>query len=111
METPPLVAPAEDARASGGIRRTKARAGLAGFFIAGFGAYVQGDAFFSVGERALAGGVVAYLVGWLAAVTVWRRIMRAETRHAIDILRERQAEQAEQAAKLTEETAQAQAAA
>ena len=109
MDAPPLVAPAEDARAAAGIRRTKARAGLAGFFIAGAGAYMQGDAFFAVGVRALVGGVVAYLVGWLVAVTVWRRIMRAETRHAIDILRERQEEQAAKAARLAEETAQAQA--
>jgi len=111
MDAPPLVAPSEDARARAGIRRTKARVGLAGFFIAGFAAYAHGDVLFSAGVRALAGGVAGYLVGWLVAVTVWRRIMRAETRRAIDILRDRQAEQTARTARLAEETAKAQAAA
>ena len=62
MNTPPLVAPAEDARAAAGIRRTKARVGLAGFCVAGLGAYAHGDVLFSAGVRALAGGVTGYLV-------------------------------------------------
>src|SRR5258706_15869719 len=94
MNTPPLVAPAEDERAAAGIRRTKARVGLGGFCVAGLGAYAHGDLLFSAGVRALAGGVTGYLVGWLVAVTVWRRIMRAEARHAIDILRDRQGKHA-----------------
>jgi hypothetical protein len=85
--TPPLVAPADDLRAAAGIRRSKARAALAGFALAGFTAYAHGDLLFSVGVRALEGGVVGYVLGWVVALTVWRRIMRAETRHAIDILR------------------------
>jgi hypothetical protein len=111
MNTPPLVAPAEDERASAGIRRTKARVGLAGFCVAGLGAYAHGDVLFSAGVRALAGGVTGYLVGWLVAVTVWRRIMRAETRHAIDILRDRQVKRAPTTAALAEETAKNQQAA
>jgi hypothetical protein len=89
---PPLVAPADDVRAAAGIRRTKARTALAGFAVTGFAAYAHGDVLFSVGVRALTGGITGYLVGWLVALTVWRRIMRAETRHGIDILNERAAE-------------------
>jgi hypothetical protein len=85
--TPPLVAPADDLRAAGGIRRSKARAALAGFAIAGFAAHAHGDLAFTAGVHALEGGVVGYVLGWIVALTVWRRIMRAETRHAIDILR------------------------
>jgi hypothetical protein len=84
---PPLVAPADDLRAAAGIRRSKARTALAGFAISGFAAYAHGDVFFAAGVRALAGGITGYLLGWLVALTVWRRIMRAETRHAIDILK------------------------
>jgi hypothetical protein len=75
--TPPLIAPADDLRAAAGIRRSKARAALAGFAIAGFAAYGHGDLLFSVGVHA------------------------PETRHAIDILRaqadEREARAAAQA--------------
>lgn len=85
--TPPLVAPADDLRAAAGIRRSKARAALAGFAIAGFTAYAHGDVLFTIGVHALEGGVVGYVLGWIVSLTVWRRIMRAETRHAIDILR------------------------
>jgi hypothetical protein len=94
QQLPPLVAPADDLRAAAGIRRTKARTGLAGFAISGFGAYAHGDLLFGVGLRALMGGVVGYLLGWLVALVVWRRIMRAETRHAIDILNARADERA-----------------
>jgi hypothetical protein len=99
--TPPLIAPANDVRAAAGIRRSKARAALAGFAVAGFAAYGHGDLLFNVGVHALEGGVVGYLLGWIVSLTVWRRIMRAETRHAIDILRaqadEREARAAAQA--------------
>ena len=97
--TPPLIAPAEDLRAAAGIRRSKARTALAGFALAGFASHAHGDLFFTAGVHALEGGIVGYLLGWTVALTVWRRIMRAETRHAIDILRaqadEREAKAAE----------------
>jgi hypothetical protein len=85
--TPPLVAPSEDARAAAGIRRSKSRTALAGFVIAGFASHAHGDLLFTAGVHALEGGIVGYLLGWIVALTVWRRIMRAETRHAITILR------------------------
>jgi hypothetical protein len=96
--TPPLVAPADDLRASAGIRRSKARAALGGFAIAGFAAYAHGDVVFTAGVHALEGGVVGYVLGWIVALTVWRRIMRAETRYAIDVLREQADEREAKAA-------------
>jgi hypothetical protein len=84
-QLPPLVAPADDPRAAAGIARAKALCGLAGFVVAGLGAYGAGDLFATV-ERALAGGVTGYLLGWAVGLAAWRRIMRAETRRAIELL-------------------------
>jgi len=84
----PLVAPADDPRAAAGIARAKALGGLAGFALAGLAALAH-EPLFGVCERALAGGIVGFMLGWVVALTVWRRIMRAETRQAIDVLRER----------------------
>jgi hypothetical protein len=97
---PPLVAPADDLRAAAGIRRTKSRTALAGFAIAGFAAHAHGDLLFTAGVHALEGGIVGYLLGWVVALTVWRRIMRAETRHAIDVLRAQADEREAKAAAL-----------
>lgn len=83
----PLIAPKEDPRASAGIARAKSLGGLAGFALAVLASYSHEPAF-TVVERALIGGIAGYLVAWAVALTVWRRIMRAETRHAIDVLRE-----------------------
>lgn len=89
-ELPGLISPAEDPRARAGIRRAKAWCGLAGFAIGAYAAYGHNPAF-TVCVHALAGGIVGNLVGWAAALAVWRRIMRAETRHAVDVLRDRAA--------------------
>lgn len=97
MEAPPLVAPKDDARAAAGIRRAKAWCGLGGFAVSGYSAYAHGDLLFTAGVHALLGGIAGSLVGWAVALAVWRRILRAETRHAIEIMRERTAKQ-EQAA-------------
>jgi len=88
---PPLIAPKDDPRAAGGIRRAKALCGLGGFAIAGLSAYVHGDLFFTTGERALGGGIAGYLLGWGVALAVWRRILRAETQQALELLRSRSA--------------------
>jgi uncharacterized membrane protein YccC len=83
----PLIAPKEDPRASAGIARAKSLGGLAGFALAAFASYSHEPAF-TIAERALIGGIAGYLVAWAVALAVWRRIMKAETRHAIDVLRE-----------------------
>jgi len=92
-ERTPLVAPADDPRARGGIERAKALGGLAGFLIGGLAAIAHGTAFVAA-ERALAGGVTGYLLGWVVALAAWRRIMRAESEQAFAKLRERAEQQA-----------------
>ena len=88
---PPLVAPKDDPRAVGGIRRAKALCGLGGFLVAGLSAHMHGDLFFAAGERALGGGIAGYLLGWGVGIALWRRILRAETNQALEVLRGRSA--------------------
>jgi uncharacterized membrane protein YccC len=102
----PLIAPKEDPRAAAGIARAKSLGGLAGFALAAFASYAH-EPLFTVAGRALLGGIAGYVVAWAVALTVWRRIMRAETRHAIDVLRQKN----EERARLTAEAKAAAAAA
>jgi hypothetical protein len=80
------VSAAGDARAMASIRHAKGVGGLAGFAIAALAAHMHGELVTSVLVRALAGGLVGYMVAWLAAVTVWRRIIRAELARTRDQL-------------------------
>ncbi|HEX4521720.1 MAG TPA: hypothetical protein VH063_19250 [Gaiellaceae bacterium] len=85
-------APREDERAMAGIKRAKGFGGLAGFGLTALASYMHGELMASVLVRALAGGVIGYLVAWLAAVTIWRRIIRAELHHNYELMtRSRQA--------------------
>jgi hypothetical protein len=79
-------APREDERAMAGIKRAKGFGGLAGFGLTALASYMHGELMVSVLLRALAGGVIGYLVAWLAAVTVWRRIIRAELHHNYEFM-------------------------
>jgi len=89
VSAPPLISPAEDPRASESIRRAKAWCGLAGFGIAGLAAHWHGDAFAATAVRALLAGMVGNLIGWLVALTVWRRLLGAEARRAAAAFQER----------------------
>ena len=82
-------AAAEDPRAVHGIRRAKGMGGLAGFVLTGMAAHLHGELMASVLLRALAGGLAGYMIAWLAAVTVWRRIIRAEIQHTVETLASR----------------------
>jgi uncharacterized membrane protein YccC len=77
-----MVAASGDARAVEGIRRAKGFGGLAGFAVTALAAHMHGELMASMLARALLGGIAGYMVSWLAAVTVWRRILRAEVHHS-----------------------------
>jgi hypothetical protein len=98
---PPLVGVGEHPRAALSIRRWKAWASLAGFSAAGYGSYVTGMPLADAAFRALAGGAAGYLVGGIAVVTVWRHLLQAEARIAIE--RSRQYQQREAARRQAEQ--------
>jgi hypothetical protein len=71
-------------RAAASIRRIKARGGLIGFAIGAFGAWAHGGIMASILLRGLEGGVAGYLACWFAAVTIWKHVIYAELRSAVD---------------------------
>ena len=80
------VAPsvANHPRASYQVRRAKGWGGIAGFVIAGYLSYKAGVPTFDVGVRALVAGIVSYMLAWMCAVTVWRHLVLAELRAAVE---------------------------
>jgi hypothetical protein len=82
----PTFSAADDPRAMAAIRRAKGFGGLAGFVLTGLAAHMHGELAASVLLRALAGGLAGYMIAWLAAVTVWRRIIRAELQQTIETM-------------------------
>ena len=91
----PTFAASDDPRAMAAIRRAKGLGGLAGFALTGLAAHMHGELMASVLLRALAGGFAGYMVAWLGAVTVWRRIIRAELQRTVDHIMARTRSQAE----------------
>jgi hypothetical protein len=69
------------------VRRAKGWSGIAGFAIAGYLSYKAGVPTFDVGMRALVAGIVAYMLAWMCAVTVWRHLVQAELRAALELSR------------------------
>ena len=77
------------------IRHAKGSGGLFGFAVTGLAAHMHGELITSVLVRALAGGLAGYMVAWLAAVTLWRRIIRAELQRTVETIAARARAQAE----------------
>jgi len=67
------------------VRRAKGWGGIAGFAIAGYLSYKAGVPTFDVGLRALVAGIVGYMLSWMCAVTVWRHLVQAEIRAALEL--------------------------
>jgi hypothetical protein len=86
---PTLVSLRDHPRSAYAIRRAKSIGGIAGFLIVLAGGLVAGLPFASACARGLAGGLGAYLVTWAAAVAVWRHVLRAEARRAVQRVRAR----------------------
>ncbi|HUA47866.1 MAG TPA: hypothetical protein VMA77_21695 [Solirubrobacteraceae bacterium] len=83
-ETSVVPSVANHPRASYQVRRAKGWGGIAGFAIAGYLSYKAGVPTFDVGLRALVAGIVGYMLAWMCAVTVWRHLVIAELRAAIE---------------------------
>jgi hypothetical protein len=71
-------------RASYQVRRAKGWGGILGFAIAGYFSYKAGVPTFDLGLRALIAGIVGYMLAWACAVGVWRHLMVAELRAAVE---------------------------
>jgi hypothetical protein len=86
---PTLVSLREHPRSAYAIRRAKSIGGIVGFLIVLAGGLAAGSPFPSACARALAGGIGAYLVTWAAALAVWRHVLRAQARRAVERVRAR----------------------
>jgi hypothetical protein len=68
-------------RAARRVAEAKSWGALVGFLLGGYLSLPTHSAF-EAALRALAAGVVCYVVVWAAAVFLWRRLVVAELRHA-----------------------------
>jgi hypothetical protein len=87
----PLPSVARHPRAGAQVARAKAWGGLGGFLLTAFLSWKAGVPVPSLLLRAIAGGVVGYVVLWAGAVTVWRHLVIAELR-AVRVARVAEAE-------------------
>ncbi len=71
-------------RAGYQVRRAKGWGGMAGFGIAAYLSYKAGVPTVDLGMRAIIAGMVGYMLAWACAVTVWRQLVLAELRAAVD---------------------------
>jgi hypothetical protein len=83
-------------RALSSIRRAKGWAGLTGFAIAAVLSLQASVPVLQAGERALGAGVVGYMLAWWCGVLIWRQLMIAEQRAAVEEIERRRADTAEQ---------------
>jgi hypothetical protein len=81
-ELPATGAPsvAEHPRARGQIRRAKGWGGLAGCGLVAFYSHRAGVAFPDLALRAIAGGLIGWVVAWMVVLQVWRQLTIAEVR-------------------------------
>ena len=71
-------------RAAAQIRRAKGFGGIGFFAIAAYLSYKAGVPADQVALRALAVGIAGYMLTWACTVTVWRHLVLAELRAAVE---------------------------
>jgi hypothetical protein len=71
-------------RASYQVRKAKGWGGMAGFGIAAYLSYKAGVPTVDLGLRAIIAGTVGYMLAWACAVTIWRQLVLAELRAAVE---------------------------
>ena len=76
-------------RASYAVRRAKGWGGLIGLLLVAWYSHRAGLMAVDVALRALAGGVVGYVVAWVIALQVWRHLVIAEARAAAERVAQR----------------------
>ena len=91
-EPPPHSSIATHPRARLSVRRAKAWVGLLAFAVAGVLSLKASVPVFQSGVRALAAGIAGYLLAWWAGMLVWRQLILAEQRAAVEAIERRRAE-------------------
>jgi hypothetical protein len=71
-------------RAAAQVRRAKGFGGVSFFFITAYFSHKAQIPVDQVAVRALIGGIGGYLLAWMCSVTVWRHLVLAELRAAIE---------------------------
>jgi hypothetical protein len=71
-------------RAAAQVRRAKGFGGVIFFFITAYFSHKAQIPADQVALRALIGGIGGYLLAWMCSVTVWRHLVLAELRAAIE---------------------------
>jgi hypothetical protein len=71
-------------RAAAGVRRAKGLGGIGFFAIAAYLAYKAGVPLDQVALRAVVVGIAGYMLAWACSVTVWRHLVLAELRAAVE---------------------------
>lgn len=78
------VSVAAHPRAAAAVKRAKGFGGVGGFLLAAYFSYGAGVPADQIGLRALAFGVAGYMLAWACSVTVWRHLVVAEVRAAVE---------------------------
>jgi hypothetical protein len=71
-------------RAAAQVRRAKGMGGIGFFAIAAYFSYKAGVPTDQVALRAIAVGIAGYMLTWACSVTVWRHLVLAELRAAVE---------------------------
>src|ERR1700761_2579059 len=71
-------------RAAAQVRKAKGLGGIGFFAVAAYLSYKAGVPSDQVALRALAFGIAGYLLAWACSVTVWRHLVLAELRGALE---------------------------
>lgn len=71
-------------RAAAAVKRAKGFGGVGGFVLAAYLSYKAGVPPDQIGMRALAFGVAGYMLAWACSVTIWRHLVLAELRAAVE---------------------------
>jgi hypothetical protein len=90
-----VVTVAAHPRASGSIRRTRARTALAAFVVVLLLSHSAGVTDQEAVMRAVVAGLVGNLIGWACALAVWRQIVVQEVRSVAEARREQARARAE----------------
>ena len=78
------ISVASHPRAAAQVRRAKGFGGVTFFLITAYFSYKAQVPPDQVALRALIGGIGGYMLAWMCAVTVWRHLVLAELRAAIE---------------------------